>query len=250
MLCWETPQFLHHVEHPDHVGLVLGHDLLGREGAVVFTIAKTLGVEALHLPATGHVPEPVTLNERRTADPLERPVVNTARGELFARVLPEEGAVVHVEGQKAAQIGGGRIPLEPALAVVCAHENPAPRHHGIAIRLAAESGHPGDVLARLGLPDSRVKVEFAGRPLDREIPRLGHVVSLGQAAPLVPVGRYGRGRGSGRRQDQGHDKGQNKGRETGTAVHGRASTETVSMKISESLAFPKKPGLPCRLPAA
>ena len=83
-------ELLHHVEHPDDVGLVLPLLLLGGEGAVVLTVAETLGVEALHLAAAADVPEPVALHERRAADALERPVVNAARGEFLAGVLPEE----------------------------------------------------------------------------------------------------------------------------------------------------------------
>ena len=83
-------ELLHHVEHPDDICLVLSLLLLGGEGAVVLAVAETLGVEALHLAAAADVPESVAFHERRAADALERPVVDAARGELLAGVLPEE----------------------------------------------------------------------------------------------------------------------------------------------------------------
>ena len=83
-------QLFHHVEYPDDVSLVFVGDRLVREGAVIFTVVKALGVETLHLASAGDVPEPVALDQRGAADALERPVMNPTGRQLFAGVLPEE----------------------------------------------------------------------------------------------------------------------------------------------------------------
>ena len=92
-------QLLHHVEHPDHVGFVVGRLLLGGERPVVLAVTEALGVEALHLAAAGDVPQPVALHERCTADALQGPVVHAAGGQLLAGILPEERSVLAVEGE-------------------------------------------------------------------------------------------------------------------------------------------------------
>jgi hypothetical protein len=184
---------LHHVEHPDDVGLVLALGLLRGERPVVLAVAKALRVEALHLAAAGHVPEAIPLHERRAADALERPVVDAAGGELLARILPEKRAVLGIEGEQAAEIDRRRIPLEPALAVVRADIRLAAGHDGIAVALAAERRDPGDVFARVGLPLARVEVEVAGNPLGRDVRGGRDVVAHRRAAPLAPVAGMGGG---------------------------------------------------------
>ena len=212
-------ELLHHVEHPDDVGLVLPLLLLSREGPVVLPVAKALGVEALHLAAAGDIPEPVAFHERRAADALQRPVVHPAGGEFLTRVLPEERAVGRVKGEQAAEVGGRGIPLQPALAVVGADERLAVGDHRIPVRLAAERRHPGDVLRGLRIPRAGVGVELARSPLHGEVLRVGHVVAARRTAPLVPLG------GERRAGSQHHDHHPTEKCPT----HFTASTDTLSM---------------------
>ena len=170
-------ELLHHVEDPDGVRLIGALDLLAGEGAVVLAIAEALRVEAFHLATAGDVPQPVALDVGRAADPLERPVVDAAGGELLARILPEEAAVVGVEGKETAEIDARWIAADPALAVVGADVGLPSGDDRVAIALAAELGHPGNVPARLRLPGARFGIELARIPVDWQWARFGHVVA-------------------------------------------------------------------------
>ena len=93
---------LHHVEVPNDVGFVLVGVFFLLVGAVVLAVVETFGVEAANFAATGDEPQPVAFDERRTADALQRPIVNAAGRQLLAAMLPEEFAVLRVEAQQAA----------------------------------------------------------------------------------------------------------------------------------------------------
>ena len=180
-------ELLHHVEDPDSVRFIGALDLLAGEGAVVLAVAEALRVEAFHLAAAGDVPEAIPLDVRRAANPLERPVVDAAGRELLTRILPEEAAVVGVEGKETAEIDARWIAPDPALAVVGADVGLPSGDDRIAVALAAELGHPGNVPACLRLPGARFRIELARIPVDGQRPTFGRVVARGGSAPLIPV---------------------------------------------------------------
>ena len=94
---------------------------------------EAFGVEACNLAAAGHIPKPISVDHRCTADALIRPVVDTSRGKLFAAVLPKELAVFIVEANENTQIHGGWVPLDITRAVVGANIGLAIGNHWIAI---------------------------------------------------------------------------------------------------------------------
>ncbi len=114
----------HHVVPPDDVGFVLVLVRLGRVGAVVLAVVKTVGVQADDFAPVGDVPQAIALAIGRAADALLRPIVHAALRQLGVGVLPEELARLLVEAQQAAQIDRGRIPLDVAGAVVGADVTP------------------------------------------------------------------------------------------------------------------------------
>ena len=135
-------QLLHHVEVPDDVGFVFVVVDFFLVRAVVLAVVEALGVEAADFAAAGDEPQPVAFHQRRAADALQRPVVDAAGRQLFAAVLPEEFAVLDVEAQQAAQVDIGRVPLEPAAAVVGADVHLAVGDDGVAVGLRAELAPP------------------------------------------------------------------------------------------------------------
>ena len=157
-------QLFHHVEHPHRIRLVGSLRLLPLERTVVLAVAKALRVEALHLAAAGDIPQPIPLHQWCAADPLQGPVVHAAGGELLAGILPEERAILGVEGEQAAQIDAGRVALQIALAVVGADIGLAAGHHGIAVALAAKRRHPGNVAAGSRTPNAGVDVKIPRCP--------------------------------------------------------------------------------------
>ena len=73
-------KLLHHVEDPDNVRFVFPLFLLGGIRAIVFAVAKAFGIEALHFATAGHVPEPISFDQRCAADSLQRPIVHATSG--------------------------------------------------------------------------------------------------------------------------------------------------------------------------
>ena len=176
---------------------------------------ESLRVEAHHFAATGHVPQPVPLDQRRAADALERPVVGTAGRQLFAGVLPQERPIRFLETEQAPEIHRRGIPFQVPGAVVGAHPDAAAGYHRVPVGLASQSSNPFDIPRSVRNPLPRLPVEIADLPLGRDISRVRRVIALGRTAPLGPV--------SGRRR-QG--AGQNDSREAGggQAFHGQYSS--------------------------
>ena len=81
---------LHHVERPDHVGVVRAGQLLVGDRAVVLAVAEAVDVEAPDHAAVARCNRGGALDQRRGGDALVRPVVGAARRQLLVRLLPEE----------------------------------------------------------------------------------------------------------------------------------------------------------------
>ena len=161
------------------------------------TMSASLGLvfepsvfEAQHFAAAGDEPKELPLDERRTADALQRPVVARDRwGASRSNVDRGTYRPAFVEAEQAAEIHIGRITLQPAGAVIGADPDLAISHHGIAIALRAELGDPLDVLGRVG--------QTSGPTSESNLPTFhstgmflafGRIVSGRRAAPLRPVG--------------------------------------------------------------
>ena len=90
-------EFFHHVQYPHRVGFDLVRSFFFCKWSVVFSVAKSFRVEAFDLTATADVPESITLNERCTADSLQRPIVHATGRKFFTGILPEKRTILDVE---------------------------------------------------------------------------------------------------------------------------------------------------------
>ena len=130
------------------------------------TVAEPLGIEADDFTTVGDNPETITLDQRRTADTLFRVVDVSPHFELFGRMLPEKLPIRLTEGQEAPEVDVVRIAFQISGAVVGGAEHLAAGDHGATVALAAEFGHPLDMLGRLALPLAGSEVETAHVPFD------------------------------------------------------------------------------------
>src|SRR5213594_2473526 len=101
---WIRTNLLHHVEGPDDIRIGLALQRLVLHDAVVLAITEAVDVEAKDDAAIADVIEPVSLDQRRRCDALERPIVRAARLQFQVRVLPEELAVGFAESHENAAI--------------------------------------------------------------------------------------------------------------------------------------------------
>ena len=163
------------------------HWLCGSAAAVIDAVVEAFGIEAADLAAVGHEPQAVAFDERRRADALQRPVVNSARRQLLAGVLPEETPVLFAKGEQAAEIDFTRGPRQIRRRVVRADKNFAAGDGRPAVGLAAQRRRPFHVASGPGQPRTRAAVELARVPVLRARVRQGHVVPPAPAAPLRPV---------------------------------------------------------------
>ena len=171
-------ELVHHVDFPNHVSFIFVLVRLLGEWTIILTIMEAFGVEACNLAAAGHIPKPISVDHRCTADALIRPVVDTSRGKLFAAVLPKELAVFIVEANENTQIHGGWVPLDITRAVVGANIGLAIGNHWIAIGFRTQRHGPTDVLACFHVE------------LDRQWPGIRNVVPFWRPTPLRPIRRF------------------------------------------------------------
>ena len=179
--------FLHHVERPDDVGVVLPGQLLVGDRPFVLAVAEAVDVEAPDDAAIARVVEPRALDQRRRSDALIRPVVGAARRQLLVRLLPQELAGLFLERHQHAAVA--RLLRIAQRFVVRADEHHAAGDDRVAVALRAELGDPLHVLLRLDVP------------LGRQPLHVRHHVAIGRAAPHRPVAAAGIGRAE-RARDQ------------------------------------------------
>ena len=185
-------QLAHHVQHPDHVGFVVGCDRFVVVRSVVGAVTEPFHVHTADLASAGDKPEAIPFHQRCGADALHRPVVDTTSRQLLAAVLPQEFSGVLVKTEQHTQVDVRRIAAEVPAAIVGADKDFAAGHHGIAVGLRAKGGDPLDVLCPTGIPLARIAVEAANFPLAGQVLGDRHVVPARAAAPLVPLGRDSR----------------------------------------------------------
>ncbi len=140
----EDPQLLDHVVHPDDVRVLFLPVFLVLEGTVVLPVQKPLHVGADQLGPVADVVDPVPVHERGGADPLFRPVVDPARGELVVRGLPHDlpGGFLQADDHSFVACDAG-----PVMGfVVGADEDSSLGDHGIAVGLGPQRRLPTDVL--------------------------------------------------------------------------------------------------------
>ncbi len=148
----EDVELRHHVVLPHHVPVARPLRLLvGHRSRVA--VLQPLGVEGDEGRAVRGVVEAIPLDERRRADPLLRPVVHPAGGELLVGHLPQEVAVGGGERHDHSAIVGERRVADGV--VVRAHEDLAARHRRAGIGLGAHVGPPLHVASGLHVPVGR-----------------------------------------------------------------------------------------------
>ena len=114
---------------------------------IVFPVEVSSCVQADDFATVVDVPQPVTLDQRRRADALHRPVVHAAGSQFGIGVLPEKFAVGFPKTDQTSQILPGWKPFQETCAVVCTDEYTATGNNGRAIGLTAQTSVPFDVLA-------------------------------------------------------------------------------------------------------
>ena len=150
----ERADFLHHVERPEDVDVVLAGQLLVLERTVVLVVVESLDVHRQHDGAVRHeVGDALVDHERRRRDALERPVVRAARRQLLERRLPHELAVGLPERHHDAAIA--RLLRIAHRFVVGADQHDAAGDDRIAVALRSQRRDPLDVLAGLDIPRRR-----------------------------------------------------------------------------------------------
>ena len=101
---------------------------------------KTFRIQAANFAATGDEPELFTVDQRRAADTLQRPVVNATGRKLRTRMLPQERSILLIEAQQNTQVDRLWIPLQVAIVVVGPDIDFAIGNNGIAIGLRTQRG--------------------------------------------------------------------------------------------------------------
>src|SRR4029453_17230402 len=134
------PDFLHHVERPDDVGVVLAGELFVGRRTVVLAVAEAVDIQAPDHTPVARVVDVGAFDERRRRDTLVGPVVRTPGRQLLVRLLPEKLAVGFTERHQHAAIPG-LLGIAWSL-VVRADEYHPTRNHGVAVALRAEFGAP------------------------------------------------------------------------------------------------------------
>src|SRR5436853_422618 len=145
--------FFNHVELPDNVRIGLSGQLLLFVRAVVLAVAEPLSIETNQLAAIRHIVESLSFDQRRRAHALIRPIINAARREFFACVLPEKLAVGFAKRHQYALVPG-LFRIAKALVVGSAVDLSA-RDDRVAVCLRPERRNPLDVLFSGDVPTCR-----------------------------------------------------------------------------------------------
>ena len=134
---------------------------------IILAIIVPLGIKTDHFTAAAHKPEAIALDQRCTADALQRPVMDTTGGQLLAGMLPEKFPCRLVEANQTAEVNTRSVSLDVARTVIGTNEHATTGNNGITVGLATAACCPLDIQSRTGIPFTRLTIKITNLPFDR-----------------------------------------------------------------------------------
>ena len=129
----EHAQFVHHVHHPDDVGIQFFTVNLVLIRAIVFAVVKAFRVETHDFAAIRHHVHAAAFHAWCRTDSLFGPVVDSAGRQFFSSQLPQEFSISLAEAQHNSPVTDVLFAI--LAAVVRAHIDATIRDNRIAVGL-------------------------------------------------------------------------------------------------------------------